>query len=296
MKLNSRHFPHPVLYYMNDNFTDSDFSVSMEQIPLKSTGQYSFGIRFQTNNVGLKKLIEEGKAVFAAHFECSQTRYRNIFSSVEEEMPVDIPGDNIDGRVVARFFILATTTIEAYQNDNFHSDYEGFSFKVFKGDILAIAKEKEFNAIKKIHPIGNVSSIFEVIRNDSKKAPAIDYSLPGDKITISLSRENYNNFKSLKRVGGYEPLLASLIITPVLSSILEQIKCNFEGFRQYEDTRWYRSLSARMLAKKYDMSKLEEYDKGTVAIAQDLIGDTLSISLSGLLQNETNKGSEEPAS
>ncbi|MBW7452865.1 hypothetical protein ACFOLF_13505 [Paenibacillus sepulcri] len=287
MKLNSRHFPHPVLYHLNDNFTESEFIAVMESVSSSGAGSYSFKIHFSTNNDELRALVSSQQAFYAAHFECSETRYRNMLTTTDEQFTVDIPGDFVNGRVVIRFFILANATMDHYSNTNFHTDYEGFSFKVIKGDILAIALEKEFHAIKKIQPVGHISSIFQVIRNDDRKAPALDYLYSEDKIVIRLSRENFDNYNGMRRAGGYEYVLAALIITPVLSSLLEKIKNSYGDFVLYEDKRWYKSLKARMKAKNYDMSKLEEYEKGVVAIAQELIGDPLTLSLSRLLATET---------
>src|SRR5205823_13639419 len=132
------------------------------------------------------------------HVECTQTRYRNIFKSEAERFSFEIPAGMLDGRVEVTSFILAAKALDKYQNGCFHPDYAKLTFRVSKGDTLAVGHDREFTAEKKSDPLRKVSSIFSIVPAEATDATGMDVYTTGPKVRVALSRPNFDAFVSLK--------------------------------------------------------------------------------------------------
>src|SRR5436190_16107927 len=121
MQVKPRSYPHPVLAPFTDDILNSVFQPVVTVTGNKNA--YVFDAVFKTNNAVLLQLIEQKKARYAVHIECTQTRYRSIFKSDTEKFSFEVPAGLLDGRVEVTSFILATKPMEKYSNDCFHPDY-----------------------------------------------------------------------------------------------------------------------------------------------------------------------------
>src|ERR1700683_511029 len=106
MQVKPRSYPHPVLAHFSDDIVNSVFQPVVTVKANKNA--YSFDATFKTNNVDLLQLIEQKKAAYAVHIECTQTRYRNIFKSETEKFSFEVDAGVLDGNVEVTSFILAT--------------------------------------------------------------------------------------------------------------------------------------------------------------------------------------------
>jgi hypothetical protein len=177
MQIKPRSYPHPVLAHFGDDIVNSIF---MPVVTVKGNKTaYAFDAVFKTNNADLLKLVEQKKARYAVHVECTQTRYRNIFKSETDKFTFDIPANMLDGRVEVTSFILASKPLEKYRNDCFHPDYTKLTFRVRKGDTLAVGHDREFTAEKKSDPLRKVPSIFSIVPSDETDATGMDIDTSG---------------------------------------------------------------------------------------------------------------------
>jgi len=180
-------------------------------------------------------------------------------------------------------FIIATEDIDNYTNTNFHADYSGFSFKIKKGDILALGTTQIFDADKDFDPLRSIPSIFRIKINKDTEAAPIDIEYDSDKITVYLSEENYRLFKTLQLTKSLQPALAQFVIVPALVSILERIKVlkRDDEILEFEDKRWYKVLVKKL--KEHGINaNATDWPISTVALVQKLIADPLSQSLAAL--------------
>ncbi|NUU53246.1 hypothetical protein HP548_03965 [Paenibacillus taichungensis] len=283
MQISSRQFPHPVLSYTSDDFTNSDFQASLKNT--KTNSLYIFNANCVTSSDGINELIQDHKAKFAFHFECQTTRYRKIFSSFDNDFSFNLPAQDIEGKVQICAFIIAVEDIQNYELTEFHPDYEGYSFQISKGDILAIDAERSFFAEKDIDPLKRIPSIFSIQPNRSDDAQAIEVDSSGNKIIIKLSEENFDYYKSISLNSNFQPILSSLIVIPALVSILETLR-HEETDIDYEECRWYQVILLRLKDFGIELGSHSFEQESTISIAQKLIGDPLSQSFSVLMNLE----------
>ncbi|WP_274649017.1 hypothetical protein [Paenibacillus humicola] len=284
MQINYRQYPHPVLSYFADDVIDSDFQASLKSSKTQNT--YIFEAQCVTSSDGINQLIEEKKACFAFHFECSTTRYRKLFKSFDSDFSFQLSADSLEGKVQICSFILAAENVEQYSLPEFHPDYEGHTFYIKKGDVLAVDAERTFFAEKEYDPLKRVPSIFSVQPNRGENAPPFDMDSSGHKIIIKLSADNFEYYKTISLNQNLQPLLSSLIIMPALVSILEIIKNSVDQEVELEECRWYRVIRSRLKELGIETENKSTFSDSTVAVAQKLIGEPLNTSLLALINFE----------
>lgn len=276
MQINFRQYPHPVLSYFSDDVPNVDFQTALN--PIKTHNTYIFNASAITSCNGLREYVQDEKAKYAFHFECQSTRFRKMFTSFNDKFSFEINTDELNGKVEICSFIISNVEDDQYRLEEFHEDYEGHYFSIKKGDILAIDNERSFYADNEIDPLQKIPSIFSVVPNFNEDALPMDFDASGNKIVVSLSPENFERYKYLSVDQNLQPLLSALIITPALVSILESIRGS-EASDENEDSRWYQVIKNKL--RSLDINLATSTDS-TVVIAQRLIGDPLTQSLSAL--------------
>ncbi|ASS74802.1 hypothetical protein CIG75_07300 [Tumebacillus algifaecis] len=270
MQIKGSHYPHPVLSDFSEALVDSLFDASFDtQV---DGNMYRLRVDFTLVNEDLNTLIQKGKATYALHLECIGTRLRSLYRSREDNLVVEVPAQELDGRVEVCVFILASEDLE-YTNRNFGEDYNGVTFFVQKGDVLAVGPEFRFVPPKDIDPLLKVPSIFAVQMNPHSDAPDLDVSLATPKVVILLSRKLFTDYQTLANVEEMKSVLATLIVLPALTYVLEEMN-NDDMIDEYELQRWYQVLQDRLRELN-----LKGSGHSNLWVAQQLIGAPLSNAL-----------------
>lgn len=282
MQIKPRAYPHPVLSNFGDDILNSVF---MPVVKVKGAkNAYVFDAVFKTNNADLLQMVEQKKAQYAVHVECNQTRYRNIFTANTVDFSFEIPAGMLDGRVEVCSFILAAKPFEKYKNADFHPDYAKLSFRVRRGDTLAVGQEHEFPADKKDDPLRKVPSIFSIVKNDDPEATGMDIDLGGAKIRVSLSAANFDAYMFLRQSQALHPVLSASVIVPALVDVIEKIRrASMDGaLGGFADRRWYMVLSKRLRLLNIDPEDQDSFVDSSLKIAHVILGQPVSASLEGL--------------
>lgn len=259
MKLSHRAYPHPVVGN-GDDVVEAAFQapivVSNDRI------NYFIAVRVQCSSTTIAKLIKRGDAVFVLHVECGNTLYRAAFEFSETEREFMIPGENLNSTVEVNVVTQAKRDIGKYRVEQAHPDYGDATFSVGAGDILAVAEGYSFDADINFDNLRSMNSIMQVReRGDAADAP-MDVALNEEKITIYLSRTDFDNYKVIR---SHQVLSASLIATIVLPALVEALTCLQGDHSDVEDLRWVRCLKRRI-----DHSGLS-LDVPAFKLAQDLL-------------------------
>lgn len=293
MQIKPRSYPHPVLSHFSDDVVGAQFQTTVAVTGTKTA--YVFDIVAKTSSRDLVTLIEARKAQYAIHVECALTRYRQLFASGDERFQFEIPSTEIDGRVEVCSLILALEDLPAYSNRNFHKDYQGLLFAVRKGDTLAVAADQVFIAEKKTDPLRRIPSIFVIVPNEAENAPAMEIDTTGPKISVSLSKPNYDAYNFLRQAQHLRSTLNSMIIVPALVAVLEDVKraaASADGLVDFESRRWFSTLSRRLREMGIDPTDYDSFTESSPALAHRLIGEPLADSLKNLRSYEENSDSE----
>jgi hypothetical protein len=270
MKIKYKHFPHPVLADFINDFENGSFNSKIEINTNKEN--YKFKVEFDLNDYDLERYLERNELGFAVHIECPFTSYRNLKVSDENFLDFNISAELLEGKVEVVSLIISKKDIKNYFSDNFSDFFKGFSFDVYKGDILGVGEQLTFNAEKESDSIRNISSIFAVEASEESDPSALDIDLGGNKILIYLEKEYFEKFKNLNKNQNLNSVFASLIVTPVLVEIIEKFKNDGgEKRRESERYRWFRILNKKFNDIGIDLKRPEDIEENSVSIAQKLI-------------------------
>lgn len=284
MNIEHKLYPYPVLSYFSDDYIDSVFTSSLNII--YKNGNILFEMQGKTDNLELLKLIEEGYAEYTFHIECPSTSYRNIVSSDNGSKTVVIHDSLLNSKVNVCFFIIAKKDIENFKNSKFNSDYENLSFYIEKANILAIANQFNVEIEKEKDDLAQVPSIFLIIKRGDNERKGMEIDMLREKIEISLSKDDYENY-SLFSNGSYQALLHSSIIFPALVYVFENLKTI--ELDSVEDLRWFKTI--KKVLENLDIGLDRESLDSIISydLAQKIINYPISRSLVSLLSLDNSE-------
>ncbi|WNV80369.1 hypothetical protein RUL31_03395 [Bacillus atrophaeus] len=286
----NKNYPHPVLVSYTDDFNPSKAEFDIKVSKRINRMNYELYCDVLLNEDNLQALLDEEKVTFAVKVVCSTTRYRNIFLFRSTENYLTIPASLLEKKVDISTFIVATEQIDNYYSLAFNEDYEDAKFTVFPGDVLAEGSEYTFNIEKKIDPLVKVPSVFTIVYNAENLHA--DVHSNGEKIIITLNKQDFDKYKQLKplqnQYGHLAALTSSIFILPALVSVIENIRRelmnldnDLEAIKDYindkeNDHRWFKVINARLLDEGIKLSEPDNIMESSLVIAQKLLGNPLS--------------------
>lgn len=282
MLITYREYPYPVLSYFSDDYNDQTFKseISYEV----ENGVLNLKIDLELTSQTLKELINENKAIFVAHIECKNTRYRKKYTTNENQFNIVISQEEINDDVEVLLMIVSKTNMNDFTSEEFNEDFQCIEFTIEKGDVLAIDTNKIINVQKDDDGLKKTPSIFSITGLDNNKK-SLDWEAGTDKILIILSKDNFEKYKSINNNPKFKSVLATLIVLPVLTEII----CNFEDLEEvYEDSRWFRVLQKQLTKAGVNTDTINSGEG--VAIAQKILPGLLEKSLVNIEQMLMQEG------
>lgn len=238
MDIINKLYPYPVLWKNNDDYINSSFDCDIDIE--KNFDIITIKAKFKLRNKEINNLIEEQKAEYLLHIEAPATLYRLIKSSMQNEFSFDIEDGHLLGEISLCPFIVVREKITDYYNSKFNTDYEGVTFNLDIGNILAIGTQCKFSIEKDTEDLADVPSIFIVYKREDDDKIDMKVEINSDKIRIGLNRdvyENYNHAVALQ--SSMLDIVNTAIIFPTLVYVFEQLR---EGLEDYKDYRWFRAI------------------------------------------------------
>jgi hypothetical protein len=234
---NNRNYPYPVLGVNED--INGEFQVHLsvdadkDYIKVKPT--------FLLNNNTLKNIIDGKKALFATQVYCRATMFRTMFKSESSKPdPILIETPKLREEVELHFFICANKKIVTYKNDDFHEDYQGFSFDIDRGDILGYGGKGTFNASKAPEELRAVSSFMNIDKHNHNHNYAYN-NYDSAKITILLSEKDYHAYQEIAANPSTTDILHSSVVLPALIEAIHEIEL---GKDDYSENAWFKILKS----------------------------------------------------
>ncbi len=176
----------------------------------------------EINNDNIKRLMSEGYLGVGLIIECSTTVFRKMYEITIEPQTIKIPIGDLRDRVEISCYIYAKKEIEKFQDNDFLEDYNGYSFKIDKNDIIAI-DDGYTTVIDYDESIDKkVSSIFQIIRDKSADSMVIEKK--AKKIVISLPDEEFTYYDNLRRNDNFQNIFFSMIAIPALTYCLKEFQ------------------------------------------------------------------------
>lgn len=283
MEFREKNFPYPFLAKDSSDYKSSSLVVDMEQ------KRYGFEIEmfFEAvlNNNELIKLLQMGLITIAIHIECPATSFRKAFYLKKSlTTTIKINEKDLNGKVEISSFIIAIKPIRDYTSDDFDDFLKGYSFDFEVGAILGVGDQFSLLINKETEDLVNVVSIFKIIRNPSIETIDFHTNTTDERVAIELPEKDYETYKLLRNQISLQPVLSSMIIIPVLTELLSEIKK--KGPEDFQDSLWFNSLD-KQLNDKFGLSLIDENfsnysEKSLFLLAQKLINNPISKGLTSL--------------
>ena len=267
MKINANtSFPYPILGIRNDIEPGlPENSIVLEE-QSSDVYNYVFQLTLTFDNAYIQKLIDSGMAEFVCEADCSSTYYNHCFHSRDAVIDIVIPRKSVNGRVYLRTFIVAVSEIANYDNPGKHEDFEGFSFNIEPGEVLAAFPQAYFDTDLR-SDILHVAGTYMEIRKDDN-ATETTHRLDTPKIGIILPTAMYNIYQSKIGEQNVQIIHASLAFNALLCALY-----NLDEMRD-RDLLWVRCLTARFNEDEKFSAYRDQIDKRDVpALAQALLGN-----------------------
>lgn len=277
MEIKSKLYPYPVLSEYSNDYRRCKFHVVVRESVVNTPEGKQHQIDFKTilTSNGLLSLIQEKKACYAFHLECSQTSFRKVIQSFSGNETYLLKDEDLNGRLEISCFIVATEDIKGYSSPEFHHSYKNIKgFDIDEGCILATDRTTVIEIDKYQDEIAHAPSIFSIIKNMDKTDSHMLFDMQGSKILIKLPEKDYCSYGQLSRNPSLTPMLNSLTIVPALIYVLEELARNPQDNKsEYGDSLWYRALRKILLEQFQTDIDTSDFDsrKDIVALAQELV-------------------------
>jgi hypothetical protein len=252
MKKNDVNYPYPILTSNNHDYVNCSFHAKLLNDLLIVNNEILIKLEYILNCNGIKEIIKDCKAKVMAQIKCSATSYRKIFSFEQNILEIKINKDDLVGKVIIHVYVVAIEDIDGFFMPEHNKDFfQNLSFKVFRGDKLALGDVISFN-IDFYDPLRPIASVFSIRRSQNdKESLSLDY-FSENKIVLFLNDELFDKYIRLRVNPEITVYLSSLIITPALVEILSFLKR--ENEEEVVGRRWHTSMLRTLQKLNIDIS------------------------------------------
>lgn len=257
MDIKYKLYPHPVLWDKLDDYQNSRFDCSIDIE--REIKKFTLNVRFEIDNKDIKNLIDNGYAEFVLHIESPATSYRLVKSTSKDFLKFALYDEHLLGRISLCPFIVAKQDIKAYTSDDLSQDYNGATFDLQKGTIIAIGSQFDFKVDKEKEDLSSVQSIFTIYKKETTEDMPMEIELCSNKIRIGLNIPDYENYNI--NVRNMPDVINAFVIFPALIYTFEQLKSGFDDFKEY---RWFQAIER--IFKKYSMEFNQETLESTTSL------------------------------
>lgn len=246
MIIKDRSFPHPVLAPFRDDVQPNQFSLKLSVMP--DADNFYLDVEFHYENPTIFNMVMDGRAVHCVHVECRRNYFRQIFMSREKSARFTIPATSLVGRVEVSGFVKAEKTVSAYTIEGAHEDYGASAFQIHEGDLLAVAESVKFDAYVDYDPLKTVKSILNIRCSEQIEEGAMKIDTGDDsQIIVTLSKQDYRRYTSLKGNPKLGPLLANQVVVPaILEAVVEIRRTEEADFELEMRKKWFRSITKKL--------------------------------------------------
>lgn len=228
-------FPHPVLGV-------GDAVGPKPQVQAKiieERDDYVINIVVDIHNEDILKLVHGEYAAFVCEIVCPSTFYREIFYPQKSSFEIRLKRKDIAKRVNIDFSVTVTKNIRNYANSEFHPDYQGFTFDLEPGDILALVK-MHYDADIKYDKLQSAGSFMTIVPGHDDENTV--YYLRNSKIEIQLPPALYDDYRvSFNGPGKH----ASIFHSSIVFNALVYALLSYDD-EEYGKTLWARTLKYRI--------------------------------------------------
>ena len=293
MEIKYKLYPYPVLSPYSNDFKNGTFDVIIDA----ARDGYDLRINFLSTLTcqSLLTCIKQGTAKYVYHLECAQTGFRTVVQTNKISETYTLMGKSINGKLQICPFVVAADDIKAYTSPDFHEDYQGISFDIEAGCVMAVGKMVTVDVSKDIDDLANTPSIFNIVRNPDAGCRQMLVDMSQRKIVIKLPINDFYSYKAMSAVPMAQPILNSFTIIPALVYVLEELRAlSIQERSENSDSLWYKVLSKTLLTQfDCDIESEDFNNQNLLVLAQKLISNPIADAFSFLTSSFGGLGGDE---
>lgn len=267
---------YPILYDYKDDYVGSSFRAEIDA--KDHFGTIIIDVRFKLQDETIKELIQAGTAAYVLHVECPSLSVRHEFTTIDDHINMTLDADDVSETLEICTFIVLQKDIAAYENPHFHPEYQGFTFSLMKGQMLAIGDAKSYDVMKSKDKLRSLSSIIRVSKmNDNSKGTLVVNTDRPDYVSVGLTEEAYGLYCQMGKKE-YPKAILSLVLLPAMITLLQRVSRDPDV---YSECRWFETLTDLLENNDHTWQELSTENGETVvlSIAQAIFSNPV---LSGL--------------
>lgn len=250
MEIKAKLYPYPVLSSYSNDYRNSAFETKIEVIHEGNEWRVEFFAELTSES--LLSCIRNGAAKYVYHLECAQTGFRFVIQTDRVRQTYTLPNDSVNGTLEICPLVVAVEDIPAYHGEDFHEDYQGLSFDIEAGCVMAVGQTVRFDITKDIDDLANTPSIFTISKNPDADCKDMLVDIFQRKIVIKLPAGDFYSYKALSATPAAQPILNALTVVPALLFVLDELRAlSIRERSENEDTLWYRVLK-KILLEQFD--------------------------------------------
>lgn len=228
------------------DYPRAEFETELDVRRIEDTTSVRVSATFELSDPDLLALVEQGMAEYALLVRAAASHHRSAYRTASPPIIKEFRNGDLSGRTEVRGLLVAVGDLSGFRAAGWHPDYEGMSFDIGAGSVLAEDEPKEYwidNAEE-----ADIGSCFDVVSDEKNELGNGQWrcDLHDDKVHLRMSVDDFNSFKKARtRVNemGEAPYVMNGVYLPALVYALQQADANGDD---YVHCRWYRSLNARL--------------------------------------------------
>jgi hypothetical protein len=281
MKINNVSFPHPVLGINSIGFDPDvagEFQVSYRET---ITNKFTVDLKYELlNSSQIIDLVNRGDAVFACEVNCRKTAYRNIFTP-QVNHPIEIDVGFLRDEVELDFYILAAKDFDYIDEGKWHTDYQGKSFRVQKGMLLAYGGKKKTLIIW--DPVSNKRNSLLTVEPGDEDIGPFEVDIYSETIDIYLPKKTFLIFSAIyDSHPEYQNSFHASLAVPAIAKAFMAMEG--KDISQIEEKKWFQSIKIRLEEDSALSSEEDPFKR-----AQILLKNPFSLLSEGLVNSQSTE-------
>ena len=242
--LKNKAFPHPVLRNGGTDYLGSEFFTELSVERIEGTTQLRVLADFTLNDPMLTDLIRQKIASYVILIKCPETYLRKEKVSFEPKIECIFENGQIVGGIEITCFIVSVNAISNFSTKHWHSDYQGLSFDVRPGTVLAIHETKDFwiDTVDE-EDIGSIINLEADVRVERGYWSC---DLHHDRIKVCVASDDYPEICDIReKLSGTDDAIYLLngFFLPVLIYVLMEADNDLGEYKGY---RWFTALNNKL--------------------------------------------------
>lgn len=226
------------------DYPRAEFQAKLDVDRIEGTTAVRASAAFALSDPDLLALVERGLAEYVLLVRAAASHHRSAHRAASPPIVAEFGNGDLSGRTEVRGLLVALSDLPGFRATGWHADYEGLSFDIGAGSVLAEDGPKEYwidNAEE-----AAIGSCFYADKEDGLRNGQWKCNLHDDRVCLRMSSDDFGTFERARdRVNG-TPEAASVMNGVFLPALVYALQTADRDGDEYADRRWYRSLDTRL--------------------------------------------------